>query len=111
MGQCYTRGELNHIKRKSVGFFFQATHWNHGAQANMIRNAKNPPVTQEFWTNEFNRKLKEEFNVNNDFKSIFIDTFYHQKNENERLKFEENIRALMDFSRSRKPFHCEFLLY
>merc|ERR1719420_2336501 len=61
----------------------EATHWNHGEEAERIRMESDPPITQEFWTSEFNRILRKEYKLEKDLESIFIDTFYHQESEHE----------------------------
>ena len=90
---------------------FQATHWNHGFGSERIRQASFPPLTQKFWTDEFNRILKKEYNLKNDLQSIFLDTFYHRASTHEINVFNNNSQILLDFAHSRKPFHCEIYIY
>jgi len=85
----------------------EATHWNHGVDAERIRQASSPPLTQQFWTDEFNRILKKEYNLKTDLQSIFLDTFYHTGSQHETDVFNNNSQILLEFSRSRKPFQCK----
>merc|ERR1711909_131051 len=85
----------------------EATHWNHGVDAERIRHASSPPLTKKFWTEEFNRILKKEYNLKTDLQSIFLDTFYHTGSEYETDVFNNNSQILLDFSRSRKAFQCK----
>ena len=65
-------------------------------------------MTEEFWTREWNRKLREEYKLEKNLDSVFIDTFYHDKNITETNIFKNNSQSLLDFANSRKPFHCKF---
>eukprot|EP00090_Calanus_glacialis_P024144 TRINITY_DN37481_c0_g1_i1.p1 TRINITY_DN37481_c0_g1~~TRINITY_DN37481_c0_g1_i1.p1 ORF type:complete len:436 (-),score=108.58 TRINITY_DN37481_c0_g1_i1:226-1533(-) len=85
----------------------EATHWNHGIDSERIRQASHPPLTEKFWTDEFNRILKTEYNVKKDLKSIFIDTYYHHESANETEVFSNNSQELLDFALSRKAFQCK----
>jgi len=85
----------------------EATHWNHGEDAERIRMDSDPSITQKFWTDEFNRILKNEYSLENDLKSVFIDTFYHQESEHETEVFLNNSQKLLDFALSRDPFECK----
>ena len=66
-----------------------------------------PSITQKFWTDEFNRILKNEYSLEKDLKSVFIDTFYHQESEHETEVFLNNSQKLLDFALSRDPFECK----
>lgn len=85
----------------------EATHWNHGIDSERIRQASHPPLTEKFWTDEFNRILKTEYNVKKDLKSIFIDTYYHHESARETEVFSNNSQELLDFALSRKAFQCK----
>jgi len=85
----------------------EATHWNHGEDAERIRMDSDPSITQKFWTDEFNRILKKEYNLKNDLKSVFIDTFYHHGSPQETEVFHNNSQNLLDYALSRKPFECK----
>ena len=89
---------------------FQATHWNHGEDAERIRMDSEPPITQRFWTNEFNRILKNEFSLKTDLKSVFIDTYYHHDSQHETQVFHNNSQILLDYALSRDPFQCKIKL-
>lgn len=85
----------------------EATHWNHGEDAERIRMDSDPPITQKFWTDEFNRILRKEYNLKKDLKSVFIDTFYHHSSDYETEVFNNNSKALLDYALSREPFECK----
>jgi GTP-binding protein EngB required for normal cell division len=85
----------------------EATHWNHGEDAERIRMDSDPSITQKFWTDEFNRKLKNEYSLKTDLKSVFIDTFYHQESQHEIEVFHNHTQTLLDFAVSRDPFECK----
>eukprot|EP00092_Neocalanus_flemingeri_P014716 GFUD01015879.1.p1 GENE.GFUD01015879.1~~GFUD01015879.1.p1 ORF type:complete len:459 (-),score=122.68 GFUD01015879.1:353-1729(-) len=85
----------------------EATHWNHGDDAERIRMDSNPPITQKFWTDEFNRILKREYNLKKDLNSVFIDTYYHHESSHETEVFNNNSQALLDYALSREPFECK----
>jgi len=85
----------------------EATHWNHGEDAERIRMDSEPPITQKFWTDEFNRILKNEFSVKTDLKSVFIDTYYHHDSQHETQVFHNNSQILLDYALSRDPFQCK----
>merc|ERR1719474_1147113 len=85
----------------------EATHWNHGEDAERIRMDSDPSITQKFWTDEFNRILKAEYSLQKDLESVFIDTFYHQESEHEIEVFQNNSQKLLDFALSRDPFECK----
>ena len=86
----------------------EATHWNHGEEAERIRMAANPAISKEFWTSEFNRILRKEYKLRRDLKSIFIDTFYHESSPYERLIFEQDTQKLWDYAQTREAFQCKF---
>ena len=79
--------------------------------AERIRQASSPPLTQQFWTDEFNRILKKEYNLKTDLQSIFLDTFYHTGSQHETDVFNNNSQILLEFSRSRKAFQCKFFVF
>ena len=41
----------------------EGTFWNHGQDAERRRMASEPRLTRQFWTSEFNRKLRAEFKL------------------------------------------------
>jgi len=85
----------------------EATHWNHGEDASRIRNESRRPLTEQFWTEEFNRILKAEYSLEKDLPSVFIDTFYHEESLLETEIFRNNTRMLWDYAVSREPFECK----
>ena len=85
----------------------EATHWNFGNNAKRIREASKPPITREFWTAEFNRKLQENFSLKRNLSSVFIDSFHDTNDSLEVEIYNSEAKTLFDFAKSRKPFHCE----
>ena len=63
-----------------------------------------PSVTQKYWTDEFNSILKSEYGLNQDLKSVFIDTFYYQESQHEIEAFHNQTQILLNFALSRDPF-------
>ena len=88
----------------------EATHWNHGEDATRIRNESNPPLTQKFWKDEFNRILKNEYSLKKDLEAVFIDTFHHDESIEEVKVFKNNSQLLWDYAATRQPFECEYCL-
>ena len=66
-----------------------------------------PPITQKFWTDEFNRILKREYNLKKNLKSVFIDTYYQHESQHETEVFHNNSQNLLDYALSREPFECK----
>ena len=85
----------------------EATHWNHGEDAERIRMESDPPITQNFWTSEFNRILRKEYKLQKDLQSIFIDTFHHSNDSHEKGVFLGETDNLLNYALSREPFECE----
>ena len=88
----------------------EATHWNHEEDATRIRNDSNPPLTQKFWKDEFNKILKSGFSLQRDLETVFIDTFYHDESKHEAEVFANNSKLLWEYASSREPFECELYL-
>lgn len=85
----------------------EATHWNYGPNNVRIRENNTPQLTEAFWTEEFNRILKQDFEVKKPLPSVFIDTFFHRTDPTEQAKFAENTNKLLTFAQSVKPFECK----
>jgi len=85
----------------------EATHWNHGVDAERIRMDSDPPITQQFWTAEFNRILKREYGLRRELQSVFLDTYYQRESEQETQVFRENADFLLNYAQTRKPFQCK----
>ena len=66
-----------------------------------------PPITQEFWTSEFNRILRKEYELTRDLGSVFIDTFHHKHDPFETEVFRNETQTLLDYAKSRQPFECK----
>ena len=85
----------------------EATHWNHGEEAERIRMQARPPITQRFWTSEFNRILRKEYKLQKPLDSIFLDTYYHPGSENETKIFNAEAERLWRYASSREAFQCK----
>jgi len=85
----------------------EATFWSHGSQADRIRNESIPAITEEFWTQEFNTKLRTEFALKRDLEAVFIDTYYKQDDQQEKAAFDKNTRELFHFANTSAPFACK----
>jgi len=85
----------------------EATHWNFGHDARRIRVAANPPITREFWTSEFNRKMQESFSLSRNLSSVFIDSFHDTNKTRELEIYKAETKNLFEFAKSRNPFHCK----
>ncbi|XP_023325475.1 translocase of chloroplast 90, chloroplastic [Eurytemora carolleeae] len=70
----------NHFWKNAV---LEATHWNYAENSIRLRESAHPKITEDFWTNEFNRVLKNNFEVETSIPSVFIDTFYDPDNPEE----------------------------
>lgn len=84
----------------------ESTWWNHGEDAERRRADQTPATTQQWWTADKNRLLRE-YNVKHDLQSLFIDTFYHQNDTYETRIFKEQTQKLWDFASTRTPFECK----
>jgi len=85
----------------------EATHWNHGEDAVRIRGDSRPPMTQQYWSDEFNRILQTEYGLQQNLQTLFIDTFYHEDSAYETEAFNNNSKLLWDYAVSRDPFECK----
>lgn len=85
----------------------EATHWGHGEEATRRRNHSNPPITEQFWADEFNRILKKEYKLERSLGALFIDTFYEAESPQEARAFRQNTAELFRFANSTKPFPCK----
>jgi len=85
----------------------EATHWNFGPDAERIRLAAKPALTQQFWATEFNSKLREEFNLERNLQTVFIDTFHQPGDQVESEVFFNQTQALLDFANTREAFQCK----
>jgi len=85
----------------------EATHWNYGSQFERVRSKSNPPITEDFWANQFNRKLNQEFQVPNALPAVFIDTFHDPNSPHEVAMFKKYSQNLFDHANSVEPFECK----
>ena len=65
-----------------------------------------PAITKQFWTSEFNRILRKEYELGRDLDSIFVDTYYHGASNNERRIFQEEAQKLWNYANTREAFEC-----
>jgi len=94
-------------KKFWANVILEATHWNHGEDAERIRLDSHPPITQQFFTKEFNRILMKEFSLKKDLESVFIDTYYHHGSQYETETFYNNSQMLLEYALTRDPFECK----
>jgi len=85
----------------------EATHWNYGPDAIRIRNASQPKLSEQFWGDEFNRILRDQYNVKRPLPAFFIDTFFHPNSDYEKEKFAENTEGMIELAKSLDPFECK----
>ena len=85
----------------------EATHWNYHNKSIQMRNSSNPPKLEDWWTNQYNQLFKEEYGLNFDLPSVFIDTFYDKNNDYELKKFQEETNKLYTFANTSNPFQCK----
>jgi GTPase SAR1 family protein len=83
-----------------------ATHWSHGMEAARRRNESIPAITEDFWSDEFNRILKREYKLKRDLQALFIDTFYLDSPK-EVEAYHKNTAELLKFAQSVQPFACK----
>ena len=85
----------------------EATHWNYHSKSIQMRHSSNPPIIEDWWTNQFNQLFKQEYGLSFDLPSVFIDTYYNKSNEQELIKFQENTVKLYNFASTHNPFQCK----
>jgi len=115
-----TDNRMTHALRSMIGLFekmfgdgfwdnaiLEATHWGHGEEASRRRNNSYPPITEQFWTDEFNRILRKEYQLKKDLQALFIDTYYEPDSPSEVQAFQRNTNELLKFANSAQPFACK----
>lgn len=86
----------------------EATHWNYGSNNVVIRAHTEPPLTEDKWTEDFNRLFRKEYGLSRvRLPSVFIDTYYDQNSESETDRFKQYTAELLQFARERNPFECK----
>ena len=85
----------------------EATHWNYHSKSIQMRHSSNPPIREEWWTNQFNKLFRREYDLKFDLPSVFIDTYYDKHNDFELKKFQGETEELYNFANSRIPFQCK----
>ena len=85
----------------------EATHWSFHKHKEKMRLRSEPKITENWWKHELNQIFKDEFNLNHTLPTVFIDTYYNEKNPDEDNKFRYYTDKLWKFSTSRKPFECK----
>jgi len=84
-----------------------ATHWNYHNGSIATRMRSNPQITEEYWTSQKNNVLRSNFSIKQDLQSVFIDT-YHDTSDNKEVEiFKRETRKLLEFAKSRTPFHLK----
>ena len=73
----------------------------------MRRLASKPPITKQFWTDQYNKNLLENFRLQKKLQSVFIDSFVNMSNPKEAQHFREETTKLWQFASLREPFHCK----
>lgn len=86
-----------------------ATNWHYDESHVYRRLSSNPPMTETWWNGVFNSLFQSDFGLQDNIKvpSVFIDTFFDRQNINETIRFEENVKELMSFAKTRKSFQCK----
>ena len=64
----------------------EASHWCHALACKIDRLESKPKLTMDFWSNEFNRKLQQNFAVNQNLSSVFIDSHAFREGVNKKKK-------------------------
>ena len=85
----------------------EATHWNYHDKSIEMRRSSNPPILEEWWTDQFNNLFEREYGLKFRLPSVFIDTYYDKANEYELKKFNEATGALWNFANNNNPFECK----
>ena len=85
----------------------EATHWNYHEKSIQMRRSSNPPILEDWWTNQFNNLFAREYGLRFKLPSVFIDTYYDKDSPYENKKFIEETQELFDFAKNRNPFECK----
>ena len=85
------------------------THWNFANDGYYHRNETEPPLTEQYWTEQYNSLFELKFHKNPSIKvpSSFIDSHYDPQNLHEQFKFKENLDKLVQFINNVEPFQCQ----
>ena len=84
-----------------------ATHWNYHPKNTQLRLASIPPITEQWWQNQFNDLFASEYGLKRRIPAVFIDTYYDRNNPVEREMFDNNTHKLWTFAKTRVPFECK----
>ena len=87
-----------------------ATHWNYHPKNSQLRSQSIPPITEKWWSEQFNDLFAAEYGLQRKIPAVFIDTYYDKYNSVEKQKFEENTQELWNFARTRNPFECKDII-
>ena len=61
----------------------------------------------DFWSNQFNKKLQQNFAVNKNLSSVFIDSHAYMQEELEAKHFQQETSKLWLFVKNSNVFHCQ----
>ena len=81
-----------------------ASHWCH---AKIDRLESKPQLTMDFWSNQFNKKLQQNFAVNKNLSSVFIDSHAYLQEELEAKHFQQETSKLWLLIKNSNIFHCQ----
>lgn len=85
----------------------EGTFWSYHESNEARRKATHPPVTEKFWSDQFNGLFRDKFGLKKNVPAVFIDTYYNSSNQYEQEKFSANVKQLLDFATATKPFECK----
>ena len=67
-----------------------------------------PALTTDFWTDQFNGILRENFHLGEEgLPSVFIDSFHNSSADRETAIFNNNVARLWEFATSQPAFQCK----
>ena len=85
----------------------EATHWHYSDSSIGYRSESHPPITEQYWTDQLNGVLRNNFSISNNLQSVFIDSFYNKSVKQEVDQYNLETQKLLDFAKKQKPFHCK----
>jgi len=85
----------------------EASFWNYHEHSIQQRMMSNPPITEQYWSKQFNEIFSAEFGVAQRLPTVFIDSFYDVSDPSQNNAFSDNSKLLLDFARKNIPFECK----
>ena len=87
----------------------EATKWNHNnylikSRSTLMGENGPLPKTEENWTKQYNRILREKLGITRDLNSVFIDSHYDQKYPEEVQAWKKNTDELLKILKSSSNF-------